>query len=301
MIERILRENAVDGASLLGFGDGYVEIQNIKAVGGVAVAVASDEAGRSGRPDPWKRDRLIGAGADIVIPDYRDCRAGLLGMTGISVEYEWGGRCTIMPFEMFDRSLLRLKPLAQRTHDMDRSSLIFPDSPRQPFEHESLPMLADRIVEAARNGRAVIFMCGAHVLKKGAGPLLADLIERGLLGHLALNGAGAIHDFEMALIGATTRKRRPIRGRGPIRALDRYRPDQRRRPRGPARRHRAGRGRRARYRAREVSLPQGERSGGRRAAKRAGHRPRRHRLGHHPRASRTATGPHSAPLHIPTS
>ena len=110
----------------------------------------------------------------------------------------------IMPFELFDRNLLRLKPLAERTHDMDRSSLIFPDSPRQPFEHESLPMLADRIVEAVRNGRAVIFMCGAHVLKKGAGPLLADLIERGLLGHLALNGAGAIHDFEMALIGATT-------------------------------------------------------------------------------------------------
>ena len=75
VIERIFRENAVDGGSLLGFGDGYVEIQNIKAAGGVAVAVASDEAGRSGRPDPWKRDRLLGAGADIVIPDYRDYQA----------------------------------------------------------------------------------------------------------------------------------------------------------------------------------------------------------------------------------
>ena len=72
MIERILRENQLDGASLLGFGDGYVEIQNVKAVGGTAIAVASDEAARSGKPDPWKRDRLIGAGADIVIPDYRD-------------------------------------------------------------------------------------------------------------------------------------------------------------------------------------------------------------------------------------
>lgn len=74
VIERILAENQVDGRYLLGFGDGYVEIQNVKAVGGIAVAVASDEAGRSGRPDPWKRDRLIGAGADIVIPDYRDFR-----------------------------------------------------------------------------------------------------------------------------------------------------------------------------------------------------------------------------------
>ena len=74
VIGRILRENRVEGASLLGFGDGYVEIQNVKAAGGVAVAVASDEAGRSGKPDPWKRDRMIGAGADLVIPDYRDFR-----------------------------------------------------------------------------------------------------------------------------------------------------------------------------------------------------------------------------------
>lgn len=74
VIERILAENRVDGSFLLGFGDGYVEIQNVKAVGGIAVAVASDEAGRSGKPDQWKRDRLIGVGADLVIPDYRDWR-----------------------------------------------------------------------------------------------------------------------------------------------------------------------------------------------------------------------------------
>ena len=74
VIERILKENRVPGAQLLGFGDGYVEIQNIKAVGGVAVAVASDEAQRSGKPDAWKRERLIGAGADVVIPDYQDYR-----------------------------------------------------------------------------------------------------------------------------------------------------------------------------------------------------------------------------------
>jgi phosphoglycolate phosphatase-like HAD superfamily hydrolase len=82
VIERILRENEVEGATLLGFGDGYVEIQNVKAVGGTAVAVASDEAGRSGKPDPWKRDRLIGVGADLVIPDYRDWRT--------LIEYLWG-------------------------------------------------------------------------------------------------------------------------------------------------------------------------------------------------------------------
>lgn len=72
VIERLLRENKVPGEYLLGFGDGFVDIQTVKAVGGVAVAVASDERHRSGQPDPWKRERLIRAGADLVIPDYRE-------------------------------------------------------------------------------------------------------------------------------------------------------------------------------------------------------------------------------------
>lgn len=70
VIERILKEFNVPGNQLLGFGDGYVEIENIKAVGGTAVGVASDEANRSGEPDPWKRNRLIGVGADIIVPDF---------------------------------------------------------------------------------------------------------------------------------------------------------------------------------------------------------------------------------------
>ncbi|MCH2212132.1 MAG: HAD hydrolase-like protein [Fuerstiella sp.] len=81
VIQRILTEHSVDGATLLGFGDGYVEIQNVRDVGGTAVAVASDETERSGRPDAWKRDRLIAAGAHAVVPDYQD--AGRL------VEWLW--------------------------------------------------------------------------------------------------------------------------------------------------------------------------------------------------------------------
>lgn len=73
VIDRILADNAIEGASLLSFGDGYVEIQNTKEVGGLAVAVASDEANNgSGRMDAWKRERLAGVGADVIIPDFRD-------------------------------------------------------------------------------------------------------------------------------------------------------------------------------------------------------------------------------------
>lgn len=73
VIERLLRENQVAGAQLLSFGDGYVEIENTVEVGGFAIAVASDEAANgSGRVDEWKRRRLLGVGATVVIPDFRD-------------------------------------------------------------------------------------------------------------------------------------------------------------------------------------------------------------------------------------
>ncbi len=70
IIDRILRENNLQGEELLGFGDGFVEIEEVKRVGGVAVAVASDEVNRRG-VNAWKRNRLVQAGADIVIPEYR--------------------------------------------------------------------------------------------------------------------------------------------------------------------------------------------------------------------------------------
>ena len=74
VIERILQEHRLSGAELLTFGDGYVEIENTAAVGGLAVGVASNEAERRGI-DAWKRQRLIEAGADIIIPDFREYRA----------------------------------------------------------------------------------------------------------------------------------------------------------------------------------------------------------------------------------
>jgi phosphoglycolate phosphatase-like HAD superfamily hydrolase len=84
VIERILCNNGIGGAQLLSFGDGYVEIENTKAVGGLAVAVASDEAHNgSGRMDAWKRQRLLDAGADVVIPDFRDGEALLDCLTGV--------------------------------------------------------------------------------------------------------------------------------------------------------------------------------------------------------------------------
>lgn len=109
-----------------------------------------------------------------------------------------------MPFPQFDRSKLILQPLSEREHDADLSIMIHPETPVEPFEHPTLPDIAERITQARRNGRAVILMMGGHVIKCGLGPLIIDLMRRGLLTHVATNGAGAIHDFEFALIGKST-------------------------------------------------------------------------------------------------
>ncbi len=70
VIERLITENDLRGPELVTFGDGFVEIEDTKSVGGIAVGVASNEALRQGI-DEWKRRRLIQAGADLIIPDYR--------------------------------------------------------------------------------------------------------------------------------------------------------------------------------------------------------------------------------------
>jgi len=73
LINRILQEHNLKNEELVAFGDGYVEIENAKAVGGIAVGVASDEVRRQGI-DAWKRSRLIRAGADLIIPEFRQWR-----------------------------------------------------------------------------------------------------------------------------------------------------------------------------------------------------------------------------------
>ena len=197
-----------------------------------------------------------------------------------------------MAFAQFDRSRLRLQPLAERTHDVDRSCMVYPDSPREPFDHAALPELAERIVEGARAGSTVMFCCGAHVLRKGNGPLLIDLMERRLLTHLALNGAGAIHDFELAMIGSTCESvARYVRtgefglwnetGRINDAAVAGARD-------GIGFGEAVGR----MIEEEQFPVPRDERAGGRLPAGRAGDGPRGDRPGHHPRAPQFRPGGH---------
>ena len=107
-------------------------------------------------------------------------------------------------YPLFDRSRLLIKPLAERRHDFDLSGMLPLDVTEPRFSHPQLATVAARMIEARRRGAARILMLGAHVLKVGVSRHLIDLIERGWLTHLAFNGAGAIHDYELARIGAST-------------------------------------------------------------------------------------------------
>ncbi len=72
LIQRIINSAAFSGHEFLGFGDGYVEIENVKQVGGVTVGVATAEP-ECEVVDDWKRTRLVGVGADFIVPNYRNC------------------------------------------------------------------------------------------------------------------------------------------------------------------------------------------------------------------------------------
>ncbi|HYP12425.1 MAG TPA: HAD family hydrolase, partial [Bryobacteraceae bacterium] len=71
LIQRIISSAEFSGDEFLGFGDGYVEIENVKQVGGVAVGVATEEPDCK-VIDQWKRERLVGVGADWIVPHFGD-------------------------------------------------------------------------------------------------------------------------------------------------------------------------------------------------------------------------------------
>ena len=107
-------------------------------------------------------------------------------------------------YPVFDRSRLRIQPLGIRASDLDVSHWLALEEIAAPFDHPDLSGVAARIRAARERGAARILMMGAHVLRAGVNRQIIDLIERGYLDHIALNGAGVIHDYELARIGATT-------------------------------------------------------------------------------------------------
>jgi hypothetical protein len=119
------------------------------------------------------------------------------------------------PYREFDLSGVRTYPLASRASKANAEDAAAPAHRDQTIGEfvESLPDIlggADfkAVVRALRDARAsdggILWGLGAHVIKTGVSPVLIDLMQRGYVSALALNGAGVIHDFELALSGATS-------------------------------------------------------------------------------------------------
>jgi hypothetical protein len=120
-----------------------------------------------------------------------------------------------LPYEEFDLSGITTYPLRSRQSKVSLAQFATPHQPGSGIDGllKSLPnLLAAKdfkevvaaIVAAKREGRAIIWGLGAHVLKTGLSPVLVDLMERGFISAIATNGAGIIHDFEIALSGGTS-------------------------------------------------------------------------------------------------
>jgi hypothetical protein len=114
-----------------------------------------------------------------------------------------------------DPTRLRTVPFRGRQNKVDAAAMAAPPGADKSFGAflSSLPdVLAARelraviahLAAAHRTGRGVVLLLGGHVVKVGLGPLVARWIERGLVSHVALNGAAAIHDFELAAFGGTS-------------------------------------------------------------------------------------------------
>ncbi|MBA4389285.1 MAG: hypothetical protein C0404_15040 [Verrucomicrobia bacterium] len=113
-------------------------------------------------------------------------------------------------YSVFDAGRIRTYPLAGRANKVKLASLVWPDSVLGNRDdliastRRKIRDVAGKILEARRKDRAVICFTGAHLIKNGMGPLLADLVERGLITLVGGNGATGIHDFELAEIGETS-------------------------------------------------------------------------------------------------
>ena len=107
-------------------------------------------------------------------------------------------------YELFDTRRIELGDLAERGHDLVAEDCLPLAAPARPYADPHFGDLVDRIVAARQKQRPVIVMMGAHPIKLGLSRYLVDLIDRKIITHLGTNGAGIIHDFELAAFGGTS-------------------------------------------------------------------------------------------------
>jgi hypothetical protein len=107
-------------------------------------------------------------------------------------------------YEIFDRTRLKLLPLSQREHLVQLKDVLPLNLPPTMPLDPAMAAVADAVASAIRRRAAVVLLMGAHVIKQGLSRYVIDLVRRGWVSVVAMNGACAIHDYELARIGATS-------------------------------------------------------------------------------------------------
>ena len=211
-LKRLVKKAGVKPSELAVIGDGKVEIALGKALGARTIGLATDEASflRSGGETPpprrMHRDklrRLEKAGAGYLAGDFTELRP-MLAHLGLDKNPDFSFK-KIKTYDFHDRhNLVTIESMLKPGVDP------VPEWPKKKAKGDyadqraDVAELVDRVAEARRNARPVIFSMGAHVIKNNLSLYLIDLMRKGVFTHISGNGACSIHDFELAALGGTS-------------------------------------------------------------------------------------------------
>ena len=201
-LRRLVEKADVKPSELAVIGDGRVEIALGRALGARTVGLATNETDFS-KVSKEKRARLKKAGAGLLAGDFTELRP-ILDYLGLGKNPDFSFR-KIRTYDFHDRRNLvtiqsMLRPGVDPVPEWPK-----PKTPTDYADQRAdFAELVDRVAEARRNARPVIFSMGAHVIKNNLSLYLIDLMRKGVFTHVSGNGACSIHDFELATLGGTS-------------------------------------------------------------------------------------------------
>ncbi|MBU3907527.1 MAG: HAD-IIIA family hydrolase [Nanoarchaeota archaeon] len=181
LFERAKKDLNIDVSKSFMIGDKTEDILAGKNAGTKTILVQTGYAGRDGNFN--------------ILPDYT--AKDLLDAAEFIKQAE--------NFNIVDFSKIKTYPIKDRI--LNKESITqFPkiENKIEIFPNKDLEELAERVVESVKNNRKVAVMIGGHVIKTGMSPYLIDLMKKGVINHIAMNGATSIHDFEIAIAGETS-------------------------------------------------------------------------------------------------
>ena len=199
-LSRLMNEIG-DCGGVLVIGDGPVEIRLGAEAGALTLGIASDEVNRTGVDDAKLR-RLHDAGAHAICGSFENAGEIFAWFAPEAPRGTFSGEGRSRTLDLS----------GIRTYDArDRKNLVTVEKMKTPFvsphadyDAEGFDFLVERIIKARGEGRPVIWSMGAHVIKNHLSRYVIELIRGGIITHIASNGAGSIHDFELAYLGGTS-------------------------------------------------------------------------------------------------